>query len=415
MKMYRFPDKRIWKAAFGLFLCALLFLARDSMFTGAVLGLNKSQFLMLGLVCLAGIAFLAVNRRNWKQILTDRRMIFIGGFTVLMLLPMLVKRDWQLMYFSVLLCLYVAVFLTYFISCREAAKYYVVILSVLGVYSVLAAYILRIPVDTGAVSVPVFYNSVNFKFYNFFFSVVPDTYVKNRNFGIFREPGVYQFFLLLALYLNNYAVRWEKEWKLWLVNGALAATMLSTFATGGVIEMGLLAVVLFFDKKWYRNKRIVAAAAVLIGAVAAVVVYCIVQKNGLYWEIYGMLLGKFEPGQESGPDRIQSIFSNLRFFLQNPLFGEKLYPVLHAMENNTSSTMILYAVYGGVSGSLNVAAWVALVWEKERKIWVNLALLVILFMSFNTQNLIADVFLWLFPIMALVERGLPMLKLKKKV
>jgi len=36
--------------------------------------------------------------------------------------------------------------------------------------------------------------------------------------------------------------------------------------------------------------------------------------------------------------------------------------------------------------------------------WVNLALVVILFMSFNTQNLIADVFLWLFPVMALVER-----------
>ena len=36
-----------------------------------------------------------------------------------------------------------------------------------------------------------------------------------------------------------------------------------------------------------------------------------------------------------------------------------------------------------------------------------LALLLVLFASFNTQNLIADVFFWLFPVMAVVERVLP--------
>ena len=41
-------------------------------------------------------------------------------------------------------------------------------------------------------------------------------------------------------------------------------------------------------------------------------------------------------------------------------------------------------------------------------------LLLILFMSFNTQNLVANVFFWLFPMMALVERGLSNLKLSAK-
>lgn len=410
MKQYRFPDNRIWKAAFGVFFAALLFLARDSMFTTAVLGFNKAQFLMLGLICAAGVVFLAVNRRNLKKIITDRRLIAVAVFTFLLLLPMLVKRDWQLMYFSVLLCLYVAVFLSFFVSYREAAKYYVVILSVLGAYSVLAAYILRIPVDAGSVSVPVFYNSIDIKFYNFFLSIVPDTYVKNRNFGIFREPGVYQFFILLGLFLNNYAVGWKRKWKLWLVNGVLAVTMVSTFATGGVIEMGLLAVVMFFEKKWYRDKKIRTAALLAVGCIAAVAVISIVQKNVLYWEIYDMLIGKFQNGGESGSDRIQAILVNLQIFLKNPIFGEKLSVVLHATQNNTSSTLIMYAGFGVLCGTLNVAAWGALVWEKERKLWVNFALLLILFMSFNTQNLIADVFFWLFPTMAMVERGLPVLE-----
>ena len=230
MTHYPFPDNRGTKIAFAAFFMAMLFLARDSMFTTAVIGFEKAQFLMLGVICLLGAAFLIVNRRNLLKILKDRRMIVAGIAAAVLLLPMLVKRDWQLMYFSVLLCLLTAVLLSYCLTVREAAKYYVAILSLLGAYSVLAAYILRIGVDKGAYAVPVFQNSMGFEFHNFFLSIVPDTYVKNRNFGIFREPGVYQFFLITALYLNNYEVEWKKPWQLWLVNGILAATMASTFA-----------------------------------------------------------------------------------------------------------------------------------------------------------------------------------------
>ena len=47
---------------------------------------------------------------------------------------------------------------------------------------------------------------------------------------------------------------------------------------------------------------------------------------------------------------------------------------------------------------------------------MNLILMLILFIPFNTQNVIMDMFFWLFPIMALTQRGLPMLNdLKKKV
>ena len=93
--------------------------------------------------------------------------------------------------------------------------------------------------------------------------------------------------------------------------------------------------------------------------------------------------------------------------------GDKLSDVLYSAANNTSSTLILYAGLGILGGTLNVAAWVALVWEKDRRLWANLALLAVLFLSFNTQNLIADVFFWLFPVMALTERTVPRLKRKK--
>lgn len=416
MKQYPYMNCRLGKIAFGVFLFAMLLLARDTLVTSSILGFNSSQFLMLGLICIVGIGFLTVRRKDWKSILTDPRILVLVGVTAVILLPMAVKRDWQMMYFSILLCLYVAIFLTFFISYRDTAKYYVLILTALGIYSVLATYILRMLPDKGILAVPVFENSIGVKFHNFGLAYVSDTYVKNRNFGIFREPGVYQYFIILALFLNNYAVTWRKQSRLWVVNVLLSVTMLSTFATGGVAELGLLAVVVFFDKKLYRDKRARWGAIGLVAAVILALVIIVVQKGELYWELYGMIVYKFTGDADSSSERITAILMDLNFFLHSPLTGRKISEVLHAVANNTASTMLMFALFGIFGGVLHLASWVALVWQKERRLWANLALLALLLLSFNTQNLIADVFFWLFPMMALVERGLPKwIDLKKKV
>ena len=109
-------------------------------------------------------------------------------------------------------------------------------------------------------------------------------------------------------------------------------------------------------------------------------------------------------------DRQDAVTTNLQFFVKNPLVGDRIAEVLHGTNHNTSSTMLLFAILGIAGGTLNVAAWIALLWKRERNIAGNLILLVILFLSFNTQNLVANVFFWLFPMMALVERGLPLIE-----
>ncbi len=413
MKSYPFPDNRGWKAAFSLFLLAMLLLARDSMFTTAVIGFYKAQFCMLGLIAVLAVAFLLHNRHAWRQLLTDRRLLMMAAAAAVFLVPMAVKGDWQLMYFSVLLGVLLGIFLSWFSRVEQTAKVYVCLMTALGAYSVLATYLLRIAPDNGWFAVPVFRNAKDFEFHNFFLAVVSDSYVKNRNFGIFREPGVYQFFLILALYLNNDRVRWEKPWQLWTGNVVLAVTMVTTFATGGFAEMALLAVLLFFDQKWYRSKPLRVAVAVLAGVVAVAAAYCIARRNALYWEVYDMLIGKFIWGTDSAPERMASILLNGQAFLGSPLVGQPLAEVLHALQNNTSSTMILLAGFGVLAGALHLASWLALVWKKERCWAVNFCYFGILLLSFNTQNLIADVFLWMIPMMALTEAMEPRLAGKK--
>ena len=124
------------------------------------------------------------------------------------------------------------------------------------------------------------------------------------------------------------------------------------------------------------------------------------------------MVAKLYTLNRSSSARLDAIVADIGFFVRNPIFGERIAVVLEAVEHNTTSTMLMFAMFGILGGGLHLASWVALTWDKERKVWVNVSLLVIMLMSFNTQNIIADMFFWLFPVMALTEKGLPLLKLK---
>ena len=134
-------------------------------------------------------------------------------------------------------------------------------------------------------------------------------------------------------------------------------------------------------------------------------------RSPLY-ELYDMFI-RVTTDSESSLDRTSALMTDLRLFLDHPLLGTKIAPVLHGTNHNTSSTLILFAITGVFGGLLHLATWVALLWKKERNVFGNLLLLLIFLMSFNTQNLIADVFFWLFPCMALIERGGPVRRKKE--
>jgi len=144
------------------------------------------------------------------------------------------------------------------------------------------------------------------------------------------------------------------------------------------------------------------AAIVVVGA-AVVVVISIIRRNALYWALWDMIVWKLMRNSDSASDRTMSLIINWDLFMRNPLLGVKLSEVLYALPNNTSSTTILMAGCGIGTTLVHVVAWLTMIWERNRKLWVNLALVLILFVSFNTQNMIADLFFWLFPVMALTE------------
>ena len=91
MTYYRFPDNKLVKLCFPLALLILQMVARSTMYTSTFLGFALSQAVMIGTIVLIGFTFLAVNRKNLKAVLTDRRMLLFGMAAMVILLPMLSK------------------------------------------------------------------------------------------------------------------------------------------------------------------------------------------------------------------------------------------------------------------------------------------------------------------------------------
>ena len=398
---FPFPQKPAYKVLFGLYLFLILYLCRVSQVSYYLLGFYKAQFFSLGITLAALAVFLIYQRRHLLQIVLNYRVLLALLFAAAILIPMCIKRDWQMMYFSILLSILLGVFFSYFVTCAQAGKGFCIVMAVLAVYS-LAAFALRPLADRGILTPPVFANAYGGEFYNYILAFVPKTMVRDRNFGIFREPGVYQFFLFLALYLCFYHVAWEKELHMWCCCGILCLALLSTFSTGAIAAMALLLLTVYFEKKLYRSTLGKLLTALVLGLGIAFLAYLFIRKPPLYTTLLYMFQ-KVTPGNPSFDDRFESIHINLHLLSFRPRVGREVAYVLEIIPDNTSSTTILFAILGIFSGWLHVIAWLCLVLRGKGHWATKLLCLLALAITFNTQNLISDPYFWIFPILALIE------------
>lgn len=398
-------ENKAYKFVWALWLLAMLYLCRDSIYCYTIIGFFPAYLLQFALFATGFLFLIWMNRANLKKLVLSKRLLLGYCSAAVLLFPMLVKRDWQLMYFSVLFAVIYAVLVSFWIDLKSLSKLYVIVMTALAAISVVCTYGLRFLADAGIAKPPILVNTIGTLYYNYGLSVVFIGSLKWRCLGIFREPGVYQFFLILALYLHNDVCEWENRGFYWVINIILGFTILTTLAYGGILEMALLVVVLFFEKGWYKNRygQLIAVGFILFLVVAYNIIHWL---DGPLWGEIWMLKHKFSMGGESVTDRFGSILVNSKLFLESPLVGKMVAEILYHPDifNNTSSTTIIMAMFGVFGAALHICSWIALTWKKNRCVLYNLLFALIMAMAFNTENLIADIFLWLFPIMAVCEK-----------
>ena len=199
---------------------------------------------------------------------------------------------------------------------------------------------------------PIISNYESRDYYFVIFSNV--SYFENisRNLGIFREPGVYTIFLIVAL-IGEILILDNKWKKLNIVLFCIG--LFTTLSTAGYILLFALAAYYLLIYHDSIKESVIILIAILLGFLVA-----------YQFGMLDMVFEKFSDGSNtygSWFSRMSSITENVEITLANPVFGigrYALYDITLAVDGvytadaNTNTILIGSAAYGVVFGILTL-------------------------------------------------------------
>lgn len=169
-------------------------------------------------------------------------------------------------------------------------------------------------------------NTANTPFVNLFLYVAPSiTTINVRNYGIFREPGVYQMYLIMSLVLMIYYVSVFKMKRFIIITLALALTLSTTGYIAYVCVIALFIV----------NRNKITITKKQRNTVFVLFIMCLfllfTQTNLLSSD--GIIFDKFSnTDRHTTIARMSSLTTNVKIWLQNPMFGAGLQNVNDSFE-----------------------------------------------------------------------------------
>lgn len=175
-----------------------------------------------------------------------------------------------------------------------------------------------------------------------------------RNYGMFREPGVYQMFLNFALCCYVFCKTDRKNLRVFHIAVYLVA-ILTTTSTTGIFSLLILMLAFVADRNT-ENKKI--KRWVLIGGVIIVLVVLSGWSDKLFYAVNKLS----DKNTDSMISRMGSITVNLQMFLEHPIigFGQSNMDNVFAQYlntrvsavHNTNTILFMFACYGIVFGSV---------------------------------------------------------------
>lgn len=198
---------------------------------------------------------------------------------------------------------------------------------------------------------PIFTNSAGVKFYNSIIFMIEVTDYTLRNFGIFREPGVFQVYIIIAFILHLYNITPNKISHIFVY----VIGVILTFSTTGYLALASLMLLYLIKKNKdvkARNKKIIIILFFIFG-----LIYMAFQTTLLSSE--GIIFNKFSNmKRHTTIARFASFSSNFEIWIKYPIFGAGLktvgeqFSILtyfkygYATEHNTNTLMNELATYG---------------------------------------------------------------------
>ncbi|WP_075981922.1 O-antigen ligase family protein [Bacillus massilinigeriensis] len=341
-----------------------------------------------------------------KQLVYKSNTIIILTLCVLILLTMLFNQNFSGGYIKIIICLLIGYMIIHIVNVEEFATYYVKVMLFLAIYSLIVTYLIRPWIfSLPSFIAPVFTNEAGFSFINMRFSVVFNNPIYYRNFGIYREPGVYQFFLNMALIFELF---FKKNKISPLTVMILCITVLSTFSTAGYItSLSIIVAYNFVSKNHYdsennSNKKIYFLSVLFLILSITFIFF----KSYEFSYMFTDTVDKFTNKESSYQGRMVAILANLKLWGDSPILGSGIQALANSVKDvmqtqfsystvhNTSTTGAMLVAFGLIFVIIVTTSLYMFIRESSQNTFVVLVIFLVIMFSINTQLLIYNEFLY---------------------
>ena len=193
---------------------------------------------------------------------------------------------------------------------EDFVSVYIVIMRIITIISIIA--FLLSDLIRQITFIPVITNSANHSFRFLFFTNVPVSFSSSRrNWGPFWEPGVFQYYLNIAILFMVF--RKPKYWYYDLILFVFAD--LTTLSGAAILPLPFILAAYYFDTRKQRKKK---QMYIVVFSIALFVI--VLMSTGYFDEIIYKVIRVGDESSSMG-FRLGSMIANIKSAITHPLFG----------------------------------------------------------------------------------------------
>jgi len=295
----------------------------------------------------------------------------------------------------IILFISIGFIISIFIDRKSFVKYYVYLISFITLYSLIMMYIV-IPIFPQIKNFfPGSINAAGNFVRNYFFMFHFEDHIAGakRNTGIFREMGVFQYFINISLmFILFIKIKWK--YKNFLIIISILG-VISTFSSTGYFH--LISILLAYS----LNENMKSIISLLFYGISGIIILFVI-NNLLELNILENLrytFNRFSSGSSSFDGRYGSIIGNLISWSESPLIGNGIVEgdkiagenyLFRYSIHNTSTTTTLLSFYGILPGLISIFYAVLFIKKLNANIISSILLLVGIMLSINSQRFVFD-------------------------
>lgn len=405
------PNRMVYILVF-----VLIYFSNDT----TLFGTNMNQLFVgygfrIDVVLIIATILLFASAHESKIFINLRLFFVLALFVASIALSAIVNHDYRGGYVISILMAFLGFFTTQCIPLEKYSRVYANIFKLFAVCSIIGHIITDIFPTLRSIGFFVQRSTgIIFSNYILYARSIEDQ-AGTRNYSIFREPGVFQVYLIAAILISVILYDSRKKFKELVGIGVLVVATLMTKST--TAYFGLILVLFFFlvKENYFCNIK-KFWTAIVIGTIAAISVIVYFQffiSDAAIVNLRNIFIDKFDSTSiyyESGFARIASVGTNISLWLQNPLFGVgvtrkqasylstsmSIYGYQTSIDTNTF--LAQFSLYGVVVGLIWIFAVLGLSRCLAKKSIERIIILVIIMMLLMTEYLvfssICNVFIW---------------------